>query len=433
MRLLKFFSIPDLDFSMSYKEGWIKLKNLSNFDKYMTMFWLIGPFIYLIERDPADLWLTILGLIFICRCIVKKEWYWVNQLWFKSALLFWFICLLTSLSGADPLFSFQQSFVWIRFPLYAVAAQVWLGKDRDLRILMLISLFIGMLIMCFILISEVLMSPYLATIYSQELPWIENKRLSWPYNDLVPGSYLAKVCLPVVLILVVIIVNQPNKKGFISLIISTFAMIVSVLTGERTNLLIKLCSSFFALFSFKPNLKIILILILVQLFALITLFTFNSDLKSRFTKDIFSQLNIQKEHNEFWGALRGGIHQAIKTPLNGIGPSGTRNTCKKLDSDEIKWLPGNNYCGNHPHNFYIQLFAETGIVGFLSGCFMMISIFVTCFKSRKFLPNCPIAATSYIIPLALFFPLQQFGSFFGQWGNLFIWFAIGYAISNHQK
>ena len=96
-------------------------------------------------------------------------------------------------------------------------------------------------------------------------------------------------------------------------------------------------------------------------------------------------------------------------------------------------MPGNNYCGNHPHNFYIQLFAETGIVGFLSGCFMMISIFVTCFKSRKFLPNCPIAATSYIIPLALFFPLQQFGSFFGQWGNLFIWFAIGYAISNHQK
>ena len=132
MKLLKFFSTPDLNFSRSYKEGWIKLKNLSYFDKYMTMFWLIGPFIYLIERDPADLWLTILGLIFISRCIVKKEWYWVNQLWFKSALLFWVICLLTSLSGADPLFSFQQSFVWIRFPLYAVAAQVcW--KRRDLR------------------------------------------------------------------------------------------------------------------------------------------------------------------------------------------------------------------------------------------------------------------------------------------------------------
>ena len=25
----------------------------------MTFFWLIGPFIYLIERDPADLWLII--------------------------------------------------------------------------------------------------------------------------------------------------------------------------------------------------------------------------------------------------------------------------------------------------------------------------------------------------------------------------------------
>ena len=32
-----------------------------------------------------------------------------------------------------------------------------------------------------------------------------------------------------------------------------------------------------------------------------------------------------------------------------------------------------------------------------------------------------------------YFPLQQFGSFYGQWGNLFIWFAIGFALSQVQK
>ena len=36
----------------------IKYKKLNNFDKYMTIFWFLGPFIYLIERDPADLWLN---------------------------------------------------------------------------------------------------------------------------------------------------------------------------------------------------------------------------------------------------------------------------------------------------------------------------------------------------------------------------------------
>ena len=38
--------------------GLNKIKALSKFDKYMTIFWLFGPFIYLIERDPADLWLN---------------------------------------------------------------------------------------------------------------------------------------------------------------------------------------------------------------------------------------------------------------------------------------------------------------------------------------------------------------------------------------
>ena len=78
-------------------------------------------------------------------------------------------------------FSFQQGFVWIRFPLYAAAAQVWLGKDRDIRIVMLVSMLVGMLIMCVILFAETL---------------LENKtRLTWPYGDTVPGGYIAKFSL----------------------------------------------------------------------------------------------------------------------------------------------------------------------------------------------------------------------------------------------
>ena len=47
-------------------------------------------------------------------------------------------------------------------------------------------------------------------------------------------------------------------------------------------------------------------------------------------------------------------------------------------------------------------------------------------------PKCPITSICYIIPLAFFFPFQQTGSFFGQWGNLFIWFPIGFCIAQIQ-
>ena len=107
---------------------------MNNFDKFMTFFWLLGPFIYLIERDPADLWLSLISLVFLIRCIRMKDWGWTNQLWFKSTLVLWLFGLFSAVTSTDALFSFQQGFVWIRFPLYVAAAQVWLAKDRDIRI-----------------------------------------------------------------------------------------------------------------------------------------------------------------------------------------------------------------------------------------------------------------------------------------------------------
>ena len=67
--ILKYISISELNFSKSYEDGLNKIKNLNRFNKFMTIFWLLGPFIYLIERDPADLWLTMIGIFFLVRCI----------------------------------------------------------------------------------------------------------------------------------------------------------------------------------------------------------------------------------------------------------------------------------------------------------------------------------------------------------------------------
>ena len=70
--IFKYISIPELNFSKSWEDGSNKIKSLNSFEKTMTIFWLLGPFIYLIERDPADLWLTSICFIFLVRCIKKK-------------------------------------------------------------------------------------------------------------------------------------------------------------------------------------------------------------------------------------------------------------------------------------------------------------------------------------------------------------------------
>ena len=95
--MLKIISIPELNFYQSYINCLSKMKKLSKFDFYMTIFWFLGPFIYLIERSPADIWLTFIGLVFIIRSAHKKDWSWLNQIWVKSVLFFWFVCLVSSL------------------------------------------------------------------------------------------------------------------------------------------------------------------------------------------------------------------------------------------------------------------------------------------------------------------------------------------------
>ena len=175
-------------------------------------------------------------------------------------------------------------------------------------------------------------------------------------------------------------------------------------------------------------------LVLIEVLAVLALFFTRPDLSDRFNRQFLNTIPLlnTSDENPYWGAWRGGIQQGLLNPIKGIGPSGTRNTCDTLDTSLPKWLPGENFCGNHPHNFYVQLFAETGILGLLIGCIMFVSIILSCYRARKYNFDCPMAATAFVVPLALFFPIQQFGSFYGQWGNLFTWFAIGFAISQYQ-
>ncbi len=421
---LKYFSTNDFDLNSSFYDGLNKIKKLSKFQKFMTYFWILGPFIFLIERDPADLWLTLISIIFIIRCFFKKDWNWAGQLWFIFAFLFWVTSMISGILGPYDKYSFFQGFIWIRFPLYVVAAQVWLGKDRDVRMVMFVSILIGMLIMCLILLAENIYEP--------------KERLSWPYGDLVPGSYLAKISLPIYCTFIALITIKFKRFSLLSLIVSLTSLTLVLSTGERGNFLLRFFSGVLAFFSWKNNkvniFKSFTIFMVIILLIITSLLGFNKSYYDRYVTHFFKSIPIinTSNDNSYWGAWRSGIQQGLIKPLIGLGPSSSRKHCKTLPEKGIDWLPGKNYCGNHPHNYYIQIFAETGLIGLTLGILMFYFLFYTCYKGRILYPRCPITSICYIIPLAFFFPFQQTGSFFGQWGNLFVWFPIGFCIAQIQ-
>ena len=67
-----------------FKDIWTGLINalaeMSRWEKGFHIFWLLGPFVLLIERSPADIWLSILALAFVVRSIMKRDGGWPQRL-----------------------------------------------------------------------------------------------------------------------------------------------------------------------------------------------------------------------------------------------------------------------------------------------------------------------------------------------------------------
>ena len=260
------------------------------------------PFIYLIERDPADVWLTLLSMVFLLRCFLLKDWLWAKQKWFKFTIIFWLYCVLSSFFSPYFFHSFTESILWIRFPLYVVAAQAWLGKEYETRILMFVSIFISMIIMCFILGLEIIIDPKY------------NHRLTWPYGDQMPGSYLSKISLQVFCAMVLIFLNRFHLKNIFIGILAFLSLAMVFLSGERMNFLIRLGAGVLSVFSWHFNIKKFFSFILIVFFILVSLFVLHPPMIKIYKTfiDKMPLLNMEK-NNAYWETWRGGFNKALKT------------------------------------------------------------------------------------------------------------------------
>ena len=108
----------------------------------------------------------------------------------------------------------------------------------------------------------------------------------------------------------------------------------------------------------------------------------------------------------------------------GLGPATFRYLCP-----EIVGVSPEFECQNHPHNFYFQLLTETGVTGLVTGSLMIVSIVWAAFAGWRKNRDNVVAATAFVVPFGLFFPIQSTGDFFGQWNNIFMWSAIALALA----
>jgi O-antigen ligase len=386
------------------------LSELSVYERIWRIFWLIGPFILLIERSPADAWISIICLGFIARSLKLKEGRFLRVFWVKAAFVFWAVCLISAVFSKIPLYAFTEAFIWFRFPLFAMACVFWLGTDKRLIYAMLLTTAAAMLVMCVILTAELYFVGQV------------RGRLSWPYGDLTSGNYLAKVGLPSFLVMVALAVSaRPNIAG-IAALLSLITLIFSILTGERINFLIRACSGMLAGLMWKPKWNRYFLLVAIEIVAVFLLFQARPEMSERFVTSFINQLPTQSE-SPYYRSMMPGIVAFQQAPILGVGTAAFRELCPDIiaDRQDLK-------CHTHPHNFYIQMAGETGIIGLITGTVFFISIIAVCYFARKRNPDNVFVAVAFIIPFSLFWPIASSSDLFGQWNNCFMWSAIALSL-----
>ena len=387
------------------------LAGLPRWERYIHVFWLLGPFVILIERSPADAWLSLIAVAFVVRSVIRRDASWLAPLWVRAGFIFWFWCLIAGAISPDPAYSVGEAFIWFRFPLFAMATVFWLARDRRLHYAMLLATALGLLTMCCILTAEIIIEGQ------------KHTRLQWPYGDLLPGGYVAKVGLPVFTVLMALAVSARGRLAAIYGIVALFVTVIMLMTGERINFLILACGGMLAGLVWRPHPARYLAVVGAGAAAVATAFLLRPDTARRFTDHLISGAT-DFETSVWWHTLNGGWVVARDNWLFGIGTANYRNMAEDL----LEGVPFTKV-DPHPHNYYLQLLLETGVIGLALGCAFIFSIVWTCLKAGLLNRGNVVVATAFVIPFALFWPIATHGDFFAQFKNVFMWSAVALALS----
>ena len=408
----------------------LSLKNhLLNISSYLVF---LIPFALLTGSFLPDLFLSITCTICTFILFKEKEFKYFKNKFFLFFMLFLFILLICSISSEHIYFSLKSSATYFRFGLFSIVIWFLIENQKN---------FIKYFTIIFIITYSVaLCDGYFQYFNGQSLFGITNLdhhvRLNLILNDkLILGGYLARL-FP--LLMALIIYNYDSQSKFYYFFIGVLIILTDSLvymTGERTALgLMFLITLFIILFMNKlRTLRILTFFISISIIILLSIY--NPSIKERNIDQTFDQIGIQSAEKNLFSPVhdryyKGAWNMFMKFPILGVGPNNFRNLCgdkKYAVVDRIDFA-----CSTHPHNTYIQLAAETGIIGLLTIfillnylCIKIIRHFISLFNlSRHRLSDYQICLIGcFFLTLWPILPTQNF---FNNWINIIYYLPVGF-------
>ena len=396
------------------------------------------PLALLTGQFLPDFFICIVGILVTFLILKEKKYAYFNNNYFIIFILFCTYLIVRSFFTQSIAISLEHSLFYFRFGLFAIA--VWYLIENNKKFIKNFSIFL-LTSFIFALADGYYQYFYEVNIFGFSWP---GTRLSLPLNEkAILGGYLARL-FPLLLAILIYTFDVKKFHVVIILIMLILTDILIFISGERTALGLLFLSTVFIVILLSKYKKIRFYSFLISVLLMILIATLNPSIKER---NIDKTINQLSEDNSQTITLFSNEHQFyiltawkmfVDNPLVGQGPKMFRVLC-----NDVKFNPNGdtNTCSTHPHNLYVQLLAETGLLGLmfiLTLCFSIVRLIlnhvVIFIKKREYLLSdfqiCLIAC--FIMTL---WPIIPSMNFFSNWMSVIFYLPIGfflYSLNNKE-
>ena len=407
----------------------VKLKKKIDIIYYLI---LLIPIFSVLSIFLLEFILIIISFCFLKEIFEKKKWYLFNNIYFKFFIIFYLYILINFIIQTKN-FDTLSIIFYFRYFIYILSIFYFLHERKKL-----FYDFLKTIIFLIIFLSIDSIFQFIFEYNLIGLKQIVPFRVSSFFgNELILGSFILRM-LP--FIFMVFLIKKKflnNKVKFLSLILG---LITIFLSGERVAIFLTVLTLIvYFVLSFKiKEFKFIRIFFIFFFIFTFLILLFSKDYHQRIIKQATDDMSLdyqitkdllngydKKPNLIFFSGLH---HNLMITSMRvfkdniifGSGPRTYRHVCKDYKINIYS-------CDRHPHNFFFQILAETGIVGFF---FLIFVYFIVTKKLFSIKSKLNYKSKLQVCILIHYFtslwPLIPSGNFFNNWLSILIFLPLAF-------
>ena len=390
---------------------------------YKEWILLLFPFA-LLKPSFINIILVLSSFIFIFEIIKNKNFELVKLKWVYFYLIFIFFNIINAFFASDFLSAIKSSISQLRFLFFSLFIYVCIFNIKNFNVIL--NTWLALLF--FISLDGIYQNFFGVNFFDIQ---VNPSRISGLFgNELVLGSYLTFSSIPLFFFHINKIKNYNFFKKIVIILIYAIIFFTIIISTERMVTIVSfLCLIFIITFYLKIK-KALMLLTILSIFLSI-LYYKNIKFNQRFNEAF---LILNNFHESSYGRLYESSYKLFKENIFfGVGLKNYRVDCNK----QVDPRPNSIYqfCSSHPHNLYLELLSETGLIGFLLFCLSFFYLFLDLkkkmklkFKNNYFRDYSFLMYGNFLVIFFFLWPIKTSGSFFTTFNGSFFWFNLGLAL-----